>query len=173
MRYLLVCTLLLACLCAPFAGQSNEWHRYRNTDGNFSVLMPVEPQDTVNPGEQTSHTIQAIDGGIAYAVIYVTMPTEQPVNEPTFKVYRDSFLKGLPNCELKTEAAAAPAIQDYIGHWYRLNCTVEQSKLTFVGNLYWGRHYAYGVLAMFQTGPSDPATARKFTDSFSVIDTSK
>ena len=39
--------------------------------------------------------------------------------------------------------------------------------------MYWGKHYAYAVLTMFSTAPSDPPTAKKFSDSFSVLDASK
>src|SRR5262249_6138747 len=149
MRYSLACALLIACVAVPFAGQADEWHRYKNTVGNFSVLVPVEPQDSVNPASegQVSHTIQALHGGIGYTIVFVAMSAAAPVDDATFKVYRDSFMKGLPNCEMATEAAAAPAIQGYIGHWYRMNCVAQNKKLTFTGNLYWGKHYAYAVLA--------------------------
>jgi hypothetical protein len=175
MRSWLTCTLLLVGVAVPFAGQTNEWHRYNNQAGNFSVLMPIEPQDSPNgdQAEQVSHTVQAISGSIGYTVVYVISNAEQPVDEATFNIYRDAFLKGLPNCERITEDAASPAVQGYIGHWYRMSCNVSGQKLSFVGNLYWGKHYAYAVLAMFPTESSDPATAKKFTSSFAVLDPSK
>jgi hypothetical protein len=36
--------------------------------------------------------------------------------------------------------------------------------------LYWGKHYAYAVFALFPPAPTDPPTAKKFFDSFSVFD---
>jgi hypothetical protein len=36
-------------LATPFAGQTDEWKIYRSTDGNFTVLFPGEPKDSVNP----------------------------------------------------------------------------------------------------------------------------
>lgn len=175
MRSWIIRISLLVCLAASLTGQTNEWRRYRNVDGNFSALMPGEPKDIGNGGqsEQASHTIQSIDGTVGYTVVYVITKAEQPVNEATFKVYRDAFMKGLPNCVQVTENPAAPAIRGYIGHWYRMNCQVQDKKLSFIGNLYWGKHYAYAVLTMFPTAPSDPPMAAKFSDSFSVIDPDK
>ncbi|HEY6967616.1 MAG TPA: hypothetical protein VJA94_00190, partial [Candidatus Angelobacter sp.] len=120
MKRSFVCTLLLISVCAPFAAQSSEWHKYRNTGGNFTVLMPVEPQETENPTEkgQTSRTIQALEGGMVYMVAYVAIQAEQPVNEPTFRIYRDSFMKGMPSCEMASEETASPALKGYVGHWY-------------------------------------------------------
>jgi hypothetical protein len=175
MLYWLLRISLLVSLAAPVAGQTDEWHRYKNDAGNFSVLMPVEPKESVidEPNGQSSHTIQAISGSVGYTVVYVITKAEQTVDEATFKAYRDAFLKGLPNCDLVTEDPASPAVRGYVGHWYRMNCSVQDKKLSFVGNLYWGKHYAYAVLTMFATEPSDPPMARKFTDSFFVLDASK
>ncbi len=166
---------LLVCLAASLTGQTNEWRRYRNIDGNFSALMPTEPTDSPNGDQDASpsHTIQAIDGTVGYTVVYVISKDDQPVNEATFNVYRDAFLKGLPQCEMIKEASASPEIQGYIGHWYRMNCHVGDQPVSFIGNLYWGKHYAYAVLTMFKTEPSDPPGARRFSDSFSVIDAAK
>jgi hypothetical protein len=172
MRYWLLRISLLVCLATPFAGQSdNEWHRYKNDAGNFSVLLPAKPQESAvgEKGEQSSQTIQVTAGPITYLIVYVTTKTEQPVNEATFNVYRDSFLKGLPNCDLASELPASPAVGGYVGHWYRLNCRVGEKKVSMVGNLYWGKHHAYAVLAMFSTASPDPPTAKKFADSFSII----
>jgi hypothetical protein len=54
-----------------------------------------------------------------------------------------------------------------------MNCVISEKKMTFVGNLYWGRHYAYAVMVIFQSAPSDPPATQKFMDSFAVIDASK
>ena len=166
---------LLVCLAASLSGQTNEWRNYRNVDGNFSALMPGEPKGNVNTEKDgpTTHTIQAISDSVVYLVIYVTAPSEQPGDEATFNVYRDAFLKGLPNCDLVTEDAASTTVPGHVGHWYRLNCLVQGQKYIFVGNLYWGKHRAYAVLSMFAAAPSDPPAARKFIDSFAVIDADK
>jgi hypothetical protein len=182
MRKLILRLSLLLCLGASIigatgrqtAGQTEEWKRYKNVDGNFSVLFPVEPTDTVNNAEGgvQSHTLLALVRPFAYSVVYTAMTKEQTVDEATFKAFQDGVLKELPKCSVPTVRAGSPAMQGYIGHWYRLNCDMENSKLTMVGNLYWGKHYAYAVMAMFLSA-SEPPTANKFTDSFSVIDASK
>jgi hypothetical protein len=164
--------LLLACLVGPLAGQNEEWHRYKNDTGNFSALMPVQPTETTTPGDggsSGSHTVMALVGGVGYTVIYVTADSDQTVDEATYNVYRDSFMKGLPNCRQESERAASPALAGYIGRWYRLNCTVENKPMTFVGDLYWGKRYAYAVMVIFSGSPSDPPGTRKFTDSFDVL----
>lgn len=177
MRYWFIRISLLVCLAAPLAGQTDEWRRYKNEGGNFSVLMPVEPQDIPNgdQGAQVSHTILAISGSIGYTVVYVISKAEQPVDEATFKIYRDGFIEDLPNwnCNLVTENPPSPALPGYVGHWYRMNCHGEKQKQTFIGNLYWGKHYAYAVMTIFPTAPSDPPAAKKFGDSFSVLDATK
>jgi hypothetical protein len=178
MRNLAVRLALLLCLAAPIlgqgAGQTDEWKRYNNVDGNFSVLFPVEPTDTLNgeQGEVRSHTLLALERPYAYTVVYTVMTREQTVDDATYEVFKDAVFKELPKCSVVTVGAVSPAIPGYIGHWYRLSCDMPNSALTMTGNLYWGRHYAYAVMAMFPTAPDGP-TVRKFTDSFSVTDTSK
>jgi hypothetical protein len=178
MRNLAVRLALLLCLAAPIlgqgAGQTDEWKRYSNVNGNFSVLFPVEPTDTLNgdQGEVQSHTLLALARPNAYTVVYTVMAREQTVDDATYEVFKNAVFKELPKCSVVTVGAVSPAIPGYIGHWYRLSCDMTNSKLTMTGNLYWGRHYAYAVMAMFTTSP-DPPTVKKFTDSFSVTDTSK
>jgi hypothetical protein len=168
--------LLLAFLAGPLAGQNDDWRSYKNDAGNFSILMPIQPTESVTPGEgdaSTSHTIQAITGGVGYVVVYVTLSSDQTVDEPTFRVYRDSFMHGLGNCQQESESAAAPAVPGYIGHWYRVNCRIENKPMTFSGNLYWGKRYAYAVMVIFNAAPSDPPATKKFTGSFAVLDAGK
>jgi hypothetical protein len=174
MRYSLFRLSLLICLVASFAGQTSDWPRYRNADGNFSVLMPVDPKESVDgDGEMASHTIQAIADRVGYTVVYVKMPEDQTVDEANYKIYKENVIKGLPTCTVVTEQPAAPAVQGYVGRWYRMNCEISNAKLTFVGDLYWGKRHAYSVMGMFATGPSDPPSVKKFVDSFSVIDSSQ
>jgi hypothetical protein len=161
--------LLLACLVGSLAGQNDTWHRYRNDGGNFSVLMPVDPKESSTTAQgdvPSSHTIQAITDGVGYTVIYVAHSEEQKVDEATFRVYRDSFMKGLPSCEQVTESAASPAAPGYVGQWYRMTCVVSGKKMVFMGNLYWGKRYAYAVMVIFGAAASDPPSATKFTGSF-------
>lgn len=174
MRNFLFRLSLLICLVASLAGQTSNWQSYRNADGNFSVVLPGEPKETVNgEGELASHTIQVIADSVGYTIVYVKMPMEQTVDEATYKTYKESILKELPTCTVVTEQPATPAVQGYVGRWYRMNCEISNTKMTFVGNLYWGKHHAYSVLGMFATGASDPAGIKKFVDSFSVIDSSQ
>ncbi len=48
MRKALLCSFFLVLLTITCAGQTNGWTRHRNPDGNFSVLFPVEPEDSIN-----------------------------------------------------------------------------------------------------------------------------
>jgi len=175
MRTWIIRFALLVSLSVPLAGQTNEWHNYRNVDGNFSALLPGEPKENVStdPDGTTTHTIQTVADSVVFLVVYVAAPAEQQVDEATFNVYRDAFLKGLPNCDLVKEDAPSPAVTAHVGHSYRLSCLVGDTRYIFVGNLYWGKHRAYAVLSMFQPAASDPLTARKFINSFAVIDTAK
>ncbi len=134
--------------------------------------MPAEPKESTSPGEggvSESHTIQAISGGVGYTVVYVTLGSDQNVDDATYKAYKDSFMKGLPNCRQEGEYSASPPIPGYIGRWYRMNCNVDNTQMTFAGNLYWGKRYAYAVMVLFPASASDPPATRKFTDSFDVL----
>jgi len=59
MRKLLSGVLILLLAAGPLAAQTSEWRRYKNTNGNFTVLFPGEPEDTVNKTEDDaqSHTL--------------------------------------------------------------------------------------------------------------------
>jgi hypothetical protein len=165
---------ILVSIVGSFAAQTADWHEYRNLGGNFSVLMPAEPTETTEVfNGKTTHTIPAVVNGVGYSVIYTNVVKEQTVDEARYKTYRDDFLKLLPFCVVSSEQAAAPAIQNYIGRWYRLDCVVSNTKVSYVGNLYWGKHYRYVVMVLFGSGPSDAPDTKKFVNSFSVIDSTK
>jgi hypothetical protein len=173
MRALVLRVLLLLCLAAPIAGQTDEWKSYKNSEGNFSVLFPTEPTDTTNKTEEgiQSHTLLSTARPVVYTVIYAAMAKEQPVNDATYDTFKNAVFKELPKCTVITEKAGSPAVRGYISHQYRLSCEMNVT-VTIVGTLYWGRHYSYAVMVMFTT-PSDPPTLNKFTDSFQITDTSR
>lgn len=173
MRTLAVRVLLLLCVAAPIAGQTDEWKRYQNAEGNFSVLFPTEPTDTKNKSEEgiQSHTLLSTVRPNLYTVIYTTMTQEQHVDDANYETFKNAVFKELPKCNVITDKAGSHPIQGYISHEYRLSCEMNVT-VTIVGNLYWGRHYSYAVMVMF-TSPSDPPTIKKFTDSFEITDTSK
>jgi hypothetical protein len=155
------------CLALLVSAQTGEWKSYKNTDGNFNALFPGEPKDSVNPSAESirSHTLLAIWNKAAYTVIYAAMATDQTVDEATYETYKNSVLRELPKCNVGKEETAAPAIQGYVGHWYRLNC----EGFNAVGNLYWGKRYAYAVMVMFPADTAEPTDSKKFLDSFSVL----
>lgn len=165
---------LLLFVAASLLGQSGEWKRYKNADANLTVLFPGDPQDTVNPSGDgpKSHNLMLQTGSGLYLVVYVTQSSPQPVDEATFKVYRDAFLRGLPQCAMDTEKSANPVVPGLIGGWYHLNCT-QPTKIVAEGNLYWGKTFAYAVLVMYPATADRPDGAQKFLDSFSMIDPNK
>jgi hypothetical protein len=167
MRHRILRLSLLLCLTVLLRAQTNEWRAYKNIDGNFHVLFPVEPKDTVNPAQEPihSHTFLAMYNAAGYTVIYATQPKEEPVDEASFEEYKKDFLKELPKCEVAKDQPAAPAIQGFVGHWYRLTC----ADVKMVGNLYWGKHYAYAVLVIFPNNIEEPPDTKRFIDSFSLI----
>lgn len=173
MRTLALRVLLLLCLAAPIAGQTDEWKTYKNDDGNFSVLFPNEPTDTKNTSEAgiQSHTLLSKVPPTLYSVVYTKMTEEQTVDESTYETFKNAVFKELPKCNVITDKASSHPIQGYISHAYRLSCDMG-ATVTIVGNLYWGKHASYAVLVMF-TSPADPPTISKFTDSFEITGTSK
>ena len=176
MRSMMSGVLILLLAAGPLTAQTNEWKEYKNTNGNFTVLFPGEPTDTVNKTEDSaqSHTLLAKESPAVYTVIYTVMTSEQTVDNTTFQAFRDGVFKELPKCETSSEEPAAHAIKGYIGHAYRLSCEMPNARVIIVGNLYWGKHYAYAVMAMFPANVDEPAAAtKKLVESFAVIDPAK
>lgn len=174
MRRIIIRTLLLLCIAAPLAGQTSEWKKYQDNLGNFSVLFPGAPNDSVNPSPDgiQSHILQGMESPVVYMVVYAVIAQEQNADEPAFQEYKKGVFGQLPECKIITETAATPIVRSYIGHGYHLSCDYTEKKVNIAGNLYWGKHYGYAVMAFFPEGP-DPAQVKKFTDSFAVTDTSK
>ena len=175
MRSLLSVVLILS-LAGPLAAQTSEWKRYKNTDGNFTVLFPGEPADSVNKTEQgaQSHTLLAKEGSAFYTVVYTVMTSTQTVDEATFQVFKNAVFKELPKCEPGAEQQASPAMEGYLGRSYRLSCDMPNTRVTIIGNLYWGKHYAFAVMTMFPASVSEPADAeKKFVESFAVLNPEK
>jgi hypothetical protein len=164
--------MLLAAISV--AAQSLNWREYKNSGGNFSVLMPSDPSDTANHDpEGDSHTIQATDHSVGYTVFYVKFSQDQAVSDANFKAHRDAFLGNFSDCQLFSEQAVAPAITGFIGGSYLLNCKLPGAKSRNIGNLYLGKHYFYGVFALFVPESSEPPNVKKFVDSFTLIDPAK
>jgi hypothetical protein len=162
---------LLLCLSAPAAGRTDEWHRYKNENGNFSVLLPEEPEESVEAeeGDPITYTARVFTPSIGYLVISVVTKEDQAVDEANFENYRDEILKHLPYCHPVKEESASLAVRGFIGHWYRMNCETPDRKFVAAGNLYWGKHYGYAVFVLFSPSTADPPTVKKFTNSFVVL----
>ncbi len=121
-----------------------------------------------------SHTLLAREGTALYTVVYTVMTSEQTVDNATFQAFKNGVFKELPKCEAGAEQPASPALEGYIGHAYRLSCDMPNTKVTIVGNLYWGKHYAFAVMTMFRADVAEPTAAEeKFTESFTVIDAAR
>jgi hypothetical protein len=162
-------------LASPFAGHTDEWKNYKNADGNFTVLFPGEPQDTVNNAGAgiTSHTLQAPRKPAFYMIVWTSADSPQAVNSTNFESFKNGFLGKLPKCEIGAERPASPALQGYIGQGYRLNCEAQQKKIAITGNLYWGKHYCFAVMSMFPADVPEPAEVKRFIESFVLIDPAK
>ena len=161
-------------LAMSLAAQSANWREYKNPGGNFSILMPSDPSDDANrdpAGE--SHTIQVTDDAVSYNVIYVKFKQDQTVNDGSFKARRDGFFGRFPNCKLFSELPAAPALNGFIGGSYRVDCEIPGAKSSHIGNLYLGKHYFYAVFALYVPDPTKAPNAKKFVDSFALIDSTK
>jgi hypothetical protein len=176
MRSLLSVVLILSLAASPLAAQTSEWKKYKNTDGNFTALFPGEPADSINKTEAgaQSHTLLAKEGSAVYTVVYTLMSSQQTVDEATFQVFKNAVFKELPKCEAGAEQPASPAVEGYIGRSYRLSCDMPNARVAIVGNLYWGKHYAFAVMTMFPASVAEAtSTEKKFFDSFAVIDPAK
>jgi len=155
------------------AAQSLNWREYKNPGGNFSVQMPAEPKDTKNgASDEASHTVQAVVAGVGYTVVYSKSSADEAVDDAQFKEYKEGTL-GAAKCTVANESPASPAIPGFIGRHYRLDCATGAQKLNFLGNMYVGKHYSYTVMVMFPASPVDSPTAKKFVESFALIDPAK
>jgi hypothetical protein len=102
----------------PIAGQTEEWHRYKNDRGNFSVLFPIEPK-----AFDTETTLVA-SGSTTYVVIYQDENFKHV--EAVFQTYRDSALNEMAaktNCELlKKGDPPSLRVRGYFGSLFRGKC---------------------------------------------------
>jgi hypothetical protein len=175
MRRFVSCFWILLLLATPFSGQTDEWKRYKNTEGNFTVLFPGEPKDSANPiaGGMSSHTLQALKAPAIYTLVWTFIDAKQGVTETNFEVFKTSFLSKLPKCTVAADQSASPALPNYIGHEYQLTCDMPQGKITIIGTLYWGQHYSYAVMAIFSATVPQPTDVKKFVESITLIDPAK
>lgn len=171
MRKLVHRCWLIAVLALPLSGQNDAWKKYDSATGNFSVLLPGEPQDTlVQKGEgMQSRALVVQDKTVRYNVIYSSLDREQVVDEKNFQEYKKGVLNQLPICEVAAEQQPSPALEGFVGHWYKLTCSSSGNKITIEGNLYTGKHHAYAVLAIFPASAQEPPSVKKFTGSFSIL----
>ena len=177
MRRLASGFLLCLLLAIPFAGQTNEWKRYKNTDGNFSVLFPGESRE--GPGEALRdglevHSVLVQASPAVYLVTYGIYHSAQPVDDANFQMYKRAYFERLPKCEPSGGAPASPAIAGYIGRSYRGTFETPNNKVNIVVNLYWGKRHSFAVQAMFPSSEVEPAAkVKKFLESFAIIDPAK
>jgi hypothetical protein len=171
MRRGLLCSLLVVLVTIPFLAQTEAWKRYQDPTGNFSVLFPANPQDSVNKEDDQlkSHTLLVVDKPYFYMVIYTVMASDQLVDDATYQAFRDGVFRQLPDCQVGSDRPAQPALEGYIGRRYRLKCDTKPKNVTIMGNIYWGKRYAYAVLVMFPQDASEPSTTDNFLESFRVL----
>ena len=171
MRRGLLCSFVVVLVTIPFLAQTDAWKRHKNSPGNFTVLFPVDPQDSINKkdAEIESHTLLAIDKPFFYMVIYTAMGSDQTVDDPTYQVFKDAVFKQLPACQVGADQPVQPELKGYIGRRYRLKCDTKPNNVNIIGNIYWGKRYAYAVLLMFPDGSAEPSTTDKFLGSFAVL----
>jgi hypothetical protein len=120
-----------------------------------------------------SHTLQILKTPVVYMLVWSFADATQTANEANFEVFKTSFLSKLPKCTVAADQSASPALLDYIGHEYLLNCDLPQGKITIVGSLYWGKHYSYAVMALFPSSVPQPTEVKKFVESITLIDQAK
>ena len=174
MRTTILRAALVLFAVSSVAAQSLNWLEYKNPGGNFSVLMPADPSDTANHDpEGDSHTIQSTDHSVSYNIFYVKFSQEQTVTDANFKAHRDALFGNFPDCKLVSEQPVAPALNGFIGGSYRLSCEVPGAKTRHIGNLYLGKHYFYGVFALFVHPTVDSPDVKRFVDSFALMDPAK
>lgn|SRR5262249_26694782 len=168
---------LMLLLTLSLGAQSNtdNWKRYSNNEGNFTVLFPGEPQDMVNGNNDLvqSHTLMVQEKPAVYMVVYASMSSAQTVDDATYQVFKQSVFKELPKCAVDSELAASPALNGYVGHSYRLSCDTASTKLMIQGNLYWGKNHSYAVMVMYPANVAAPEAATRFVQSFSVLNREK
>jgi len=171
MRRALLCSFVVFLVTVPFLAQTQQWKRHKNPAGNFTVLFPADPQDSLNKKDADieSHTLLAVDKPFYYMVIYTAMASDQTVDDSTYKIFKDAVFAQLPKCEVGSERSAQPVLGGYIGRLYRLHCDTKPNNVNIIGNIYWGKRYAYAVLLMFPDGSTEPSTTDKFLDSFAVL----
>lgn len=164
--------MLLVSLAAICSAQT-DWQPYRNTDGNFSALMPTTPSEiyTHDFDSGTTHTIRSVDQGAGFMVVYEKAKGEHTVDQASYDAYERGVLQSLGECKIEDKAGASLAVPNTIGAWYRMDCTVGQTPMYLVGNLYWGKHYAYAVMVAYPHSSAIPPID-KFVNSFGLIDTS-
>ncbi|HMF90493.1 MAG TPA: hypothetical protein VKL40_07600 [Candidatus Angelobacter sp.] len=171
MRNRILILFLLLNLTAVFFAQAVEWKRYENKGGNFSVLFPGEPKDTASDESEgmESHTLAAMEKPAGYMVVYTRDTSEQDVDDASFQEFRNGFVKKLSNCAIDREGPRSPAIRGYLGRWYQFRC----GEVNLTGNLFWGKHYSYAVMAVYPSNAGEPSNVKRFLDSFSLLDGSK
>jgi hypothetical protein len=109
------------------------------------------------------------DNSAVYTVVYSAMAATQKVDDDTYEVFKKAVFNELPKCAVESDQKPSPALNGYIGHWYRLSCDMPNAKVIVEGNLYWGKRYAYAVMVMFPASIARPQTENKFLESFAVL----
>jgi len=81
-RKALLCSGLVMMLAGSFFGQTEGWKKYSNAGGNFTVLFPHDPQDSVieSDTQWESHTLMTIAPPNVYGVVYNFSKQEQKVH---------------------------------------------------------------------------------------------
>ena len=115
-----------------------------------------------------SRTLVAKDQDNAYMVIYTVMTNDQPVDQATYDQFKNGVFNQLPKCTVNSEAAPTPELAGFIGHAYDLSCNIQGVAVKIQGDLYWGKHYAYAVLAIAPEKSVSPQANARFIGSFTV-----
>jgi hypothetical protein len=101
-----VCILLALGIAALAQNGGDDWSKYSNEGGKFSVLVPAQPEE----GSKTEkgvllHTFQIIQSPRMYMVLYSDYPEADLKVETSarLRAERDGFLKGTSDGKLISE----------------------------------------------------------------------
>jgi len=161
---------LTLCLAVLLSGESVKLGPYRNTDGNFTVLMPGTPTEklTSDKPERKTHIVSLASGVVHYNVIYTKVVDDHTVSEEFFQIFRNAFLL-VPECRAVNLGQAVPPVTSYLGRRYRQDCNRSGTMRHEEGNIYWGKRYSYVVYVSYPVNQSPPADLNSFLGSFAQI----
>ena len=163
-RFYCALVFILVAICSISAFQGDHWVKIAPPASGFSVLMPGEAKEEVQPGDDFTLHLYSVSAASGFYMAaygdYAPRIHLDPAGE--LVANRDNFLKGL---NARLIASKNISLDGHAG----IEFTGESDMAVFSSRVYLIGNRVYQIMTAIDSGKDDSANVNRFLSSFAFV----